>query len=388
MVNQLIKLFTSLRLTVVCLALGIVLVFAGTLAQVDEGLYDAQNRWFRSFFVWWHPGRGAFGLPIFPGGYLIGSVLLINLIAAHIKRFQFTWKKLGIHLTHLGIILLLVGQLATDMLSEETHLRLVEGEAKNFSESHLNNELVFARDAATTGREEVIAISESLVAKGGEIRHPQLPVTIRVKQYWVNADFRPRGPVVDKDTPPPAEQGIGARVIVTGLPHTRKMDDRDFPAAVIELSGPNGSLGTWFVSTGLRDGEELKIGNATWRFRFRWERRYTPYTVHLLKTTHEEYTGTGIAKNFQSRVRLENPVTRENREVDIYMNNPLRYAGLTYYQHQMGRMDKQDGAPYSVLQVVRNPGWLTPYAGCGVVAGGMVVQFLIHLVGFLKRRIK
>jgi len=38
------------------------------------------------------------------------------------------------------------------------------------------------------------------------------------------------------------------------------------------------------------------------------------------------------------------------------------------------------------LQVVRNPAWLTPYAGCLIVAVGLVVQFMIHLVGFVSRR--
>ena len=42
--------------------------------------------------------------------------------------------------------------------------------------------------------------------------------------------------------------------------------------------------------------------------------------------------------------------------------------------------------PSSVLQVVRNPSWLTPYVGCIVVAGGLVIQFMIHLVGFISRR--
>ena len=42
--------------------------------------------------------------------------------------------------------------------------------------------------------------------------------------------------------------------------------------------------------------------------------------------------------------------------------------------------------PSSVLQVVRNPGWLTPYFGCVIVAAGLVTQFLIHLVGFISRR--
>jgi hypothetical protein len=123
---------------------------------------------------------------------------------------------------------------------------------------------------------------------------------------------------------------------------------------------------------------------------------YTPYSLSLLKATHSVYTGTataatpdGIPKDFRSRVRLENPGTGENREVEIYMNSPLRYSGLTFYQYQMaaGDVARQAGrVPSSTLQVVRNPAWLTPYAGCIMVAAGLVTQFMIHLVGFVSRR--
>ena len=79
--DRLVSFFTSLRLTVVCLALGLVLVFTGTLAQVDLGLYKAQNEFFRSFFIYWGPKGASWKIPVFPGGYLIGGVLLINLVA-------------------------------------------------------------------------------------------------------------------------------------------------------------------------------------------------------------------------------------------------------------------------------------------------------------------
>src|SRR6185437_8495293 len=111
------------------------LVWVGTVAQADEGLYQAQARYFKHWVV---VGASMFGhhVPlVLPGGYLLGSVLLVNLIAAHISRFQFTWKKLGIHVAHAGIILLLVGQLTTDLLSRETMLRFSEGETKSYSES-------------------------------------------------------------------------------------------------------------------------------------------------------------------------------------------------------------------------------------------------------------
>ena len=68
------------------------------------------------------------------------------------------------------------------------------------------------------------------------------------------------------------------------------------------------------------------------------------------------------------------------------MNNPLRYEGLTYYQYQMGRDEIDAARGTSTLQVVRNPGWLTPYAGCVIVASGLVFQFLLHLTGFINKR--
>src|SRR5947209_6059705 len=42
----------SLKLTVVLLALSIVLVFCGTLAQIDHGIWVVVKMYFRSFFVW------------------------------------------------------------------------------------------------------------------------------------------------------------------------------------------------------------------------------------------------------------------------------------------------------------------------------------------------
>src|SRR5471032_1381870 len=88
LLKRLVSIFTSLRLTVILLAFAILLVFIGTLAQVDEGLYNAQARYFRQWLIF---GLDMFGrkIPIIlPGGYLIGTMLLANLICAHVYRFQ------------------------------------------------------------------------------------------------------------------------------------------------------------------------------------------------------------------------------------------------------------------------------------------------------------
>jgi hypothetical protein len=382
MIDRLWKFFTSLRLTVVCLGFGIVLVFLGTIAQVNEGLWQAQARWFKSFFIWWGPAGAGWQIPVLPGGYLVGIVLVLNLLAAHIKRFQFTKKQFGINLTHLGIILLLVGQLVTDLMSQESTVSLREGETRNFVESHRENELVFLTDV-DAGQDTVVSIPEEIVAKKGEITHPKLPFTVRVKDYALNGSLRQRAPMVDSG-PPPATQGVGPKVTALPQPEVKTTDERNLPYAVVEIVNAGASLGTWLVSPFL-DQQEFKIGDKTWRVALRFEREYTPFSVKLLKTTHEVYRGTEIPKNFQSRVRIENPRTSENREVDIYMNNPLRYEGLTFYQYQMGR-DERAAVGTSTLQVVRNPSWLTPYFGCAIVALGLIYQFLFHLVRFITKR--
>src|SRR5208282_6379425 len=135
MVHRFINFFTSLRLTVVCLGLALVLVFAGTLAQVEIGLYAAQSEYFRSFFVYWTPKGTTWKIPFLPGGWLIGLVLLVNLLAAHIKRFKLSRKKIGIIFIHGGLILLLGGQFVTELFQVESQMRIEIGETKNYSEN-------------------------------------------------------------------------------------------------------------------------------------------------------------------------------------------------------------------------------------------------------------
>src|SRR5207237_1693529 len=166
MLHKLVDLITSLKLTIVCLAAAMALIFAGTLAQVHLGIHEAQQRYFQSIFVWWPPDGRGFQIPIFPGGHLIGAVLLINLIAAHLKRFRWSMSKLGIHLTHAGLIIMLAGGLFTDLFAIESNMRLTNGDTKNYSEDSRRNELAVI-DLTDPEFDQVTAIPESVLRRGG-----------------------------------------------------------------------------------------------------------------------------------------------------------------------------------------------------------------------------
>ena len=407
------RFLTSLRLTVVLLAFSVLMVFVGTIAQADEGLYVAQERYFKHWIVW---GISFFGhqMPVpLPGGYLLGLLLLLNLLATHLKRLEWTWRKLGIHLTHAGVILLLVGQLTSDLFSRETQMRFVEGQTLHYSESPQTFELVFitGADAVT---DEVVAIPARLLANGGEWRHARLPFTVRVKTYWPNSDLAFRAPM-QPNAVPLASKGLALHFDFTPVAESHRSEERNVPTAVIELVSPKGPLGTW-AATGWAGDETLvanvranftrqagadtteeilrrlvepqtvQVDGRTWTLTMRPVRAYNPFSLTLLKTTHKVYPGTDIPKDFRSRVRIENPQTGENREVDVFMNSPLRYGGLTFYQYQMGRDELDANRGTSTLQVVRNPSWLAPYAGCILVGIGLCVQFMIHLAGFVSRK--
>jgi hypothetical protein len=110
-------------------------------------------------------------------------------------------------------------------------------------------------------------------------------------------------------------------------------------------------------------------------------RYYKPYTITLLEFKHDIYAGTDIPSNFSSKIHLRDPARGEDRDVLIRMNTPLRYAGETFYQASFADNDR-----VSILQVVRNPAALTPYVACSLVAAGLIVQFLTHLIGFARKR--
>ncbi len=376
--DSFVQFFTSLRVTVVLLALSIVLIFVATLDQVNLGIWAVQEKYFQTFFVFWNV-KG-FPVPVFPGGYFIGGLLLINLIASHIYHFRFAWKKSGILLTHAGLIILLVGELLTGLWQEDYQLRLDEGQTRNYSESYRENELAII-DATDPDWDQVVAIPEKHLRDHRDpIQHERLPFRVAVRAYYPNAAVEARQE--SATSPAPANRDIGARLTIIPLAMTYKPNERNLPAAVIELLGPgNASLGTWVISTMLVQPQTFDYAGRTWRLALRFERAYKPYSLTLLKFSHDRYIGTEIPKNFSSDVRLQSDDGTTDREVRIYMNNPLRYDGMTFYQ---AGFDNNDTT--TVLQVVKNPSWILPYIACIMMGVGLTIQFCMHLFAFVAKR--
>ncbi|QQS09134.1 MAG: cytochrome c biogenesis protein ResB [Phycisphaerales bacterium] len=373
----------SLRLTVALLAMSMVLILAGTLAQMHDGVWTVVHEYFRSTHTWirlrlfvpdsW--GVSDRVAILFPGGLTIGVLLFVNLVAAHAVRFKLSAKRVGIIVTHLGVILLLAGEFVTGAFADEGNMSIDEGKSSNFVEDIRTAELAVI-DKTDPTSDIVIAIPMAQLHEGATIRHPMLGFEIHVDSWMANSTLAAVTGGMDGDPRlsmgPTADMGIGRNVRARGVARATGVDGStvDVPSAYVTLMDGDRRLGTMMVSVHLEPEQSFGVGGKSYAMALRFKRTYKPYTLELIDFKHDLYVGTNRPKNFSSLVRLIDPEHHVNREVMIRMNEPLRYRGDTLYQASF----KSDNSG-TVLQVVRNPGWLLPYVSCGLVVSGMLFHF-------------
>ncbi|MCS7045162.1 MAG: cytochrome c biogenesis protein ResB [Gemmataceae bacterium] len=384
----------SLRLTVVLFVLAFVLVFYGTWAQKEQGIWTVVNEYFRCD-VAWIPVRvlcfflldipPSYRIP-FPGGWLIGSLLMCNLLAAHAVRFQFSWRRSGILLTHAGLVLLMLGEFITGVFAIEGRMTIMEGYSSNFVESDRKVELAIVRRLSPDTDEETLVPGVKL-AKGRKLSDPLLPFDIEIIDFMPHSELLP----VRAGAANPATTGIGLKQMAVPRDETAGVDPNqkiEIASAYVRLraKGKDDVLGTYLVSTYHTllhyQPDQVEVDGQKYEISLRAQRNYRDYTIFLREFHHKVYPGTKIPKDYRSVVRLTNKATNDDLAVDIYMNHPLRYRGETFYQSSLHPLTKG-----TVLQVVRNPAWTLPYIACTIVTLGMLVHFGIVLLRFLMVRL-
>jgi hypothetical protein len=280
-----------------------------------------------------------------------------------VKRFGTSLKEPGALLIGAGLILLLVGQAVADRLYDRSAMRLTRGASSNYSEDLLLQELIIADKSGP-----VVTVPAPVLARKGEVRDLESELTIRVQEFWPDAALL-------------ARRTAGATRIAVVHGSTRhvayvrprsandEVETGNTPVAVIELLAPSSSLGTWIVSSRLRGAQRFTHQNRELEIAFGAQRHYTPFSMTLQDARRDVYEGTDIPRSIWSRIRIQHPTTREDREALIAINAPFRYNGETYHQLQV----TADGKASTLLRV-HNPGWPLPYVAAALIALGLLVQ--------------
>ncbi|HEX3602322.1 MAG TPA: cytochrome c biogenesis protein CcsA [Lacipirellulaceae bacterium] len=312
-----------------------------------------------------------------------GSAAGLALLAGCVMVFR---KRAGIVLLHSGVALIMLTELFTAVAAVESQMSIAEGETAKYSSDIRTSELAVI-DHSPTDHDQVTVVPrkllESNVGSASSIDDPALPFNIRVSRWIQNAQVR----TPEANEKNPATAGYGEKAIAVSIPSVTGVGDDsekvDLSAAYIDLiSKKTGeSLGTYLVAQGLID-QPVEVDGHTYDLSLRFKRLYHPFALKLEKFRYDRYVGTDTPKNFSSQVSFSDPDHNVKRDVVISMNNPLRYGGTTFYQSGWDKETERG----TVLQVVSNPSWMTPYVACMLVAIGMLAHFGTMLVRFLRRR--
>ena len=133
------------------------------------------------------------------------------------------------------------------------------------------------------------------------------------------------------------------------------------------------------------EGEAAQV-YRTYDVYLRFLRRYYDYSIHLQDVRKDDYVGTATPRNYSSDVRIVQAAQSEDRLSHIWMNNPLRFNGQTFYQSGYFEHPVRKNET-TTLQVVTNTGWMIPYVACMIVGTGVFYQFVnVVLLRYLRRR--
>ena len=305
-------------------------------------------------------------------------------------------------LIHIAVGMLMFGQFAFGDRQIEERLNLVEGQTSNMVCRTDEIELACIEVAQETEtKEDVTAISGRLLkarAGGEPIALEDLPFDIKVLEYLTNTSVTRVGPFAENR----ATAGLGKSWLAIGRPPEGGASSKsNVAAAYVQLvDRKNGEdLGVFLAPQFLNDRSQLFMeaegdicdtvdtASGPWRIQLRFRREYKPYEVRLDDVRRINYSASETPRDYSSFVTFTDEATGTEQPGRIWMNNPVRYRGETFFQSNYSKIQLADGSMSEMtgLQVVENAGWLIPYVACVLAFWGMLAHFGGTFVRFADR---
>lgn len=365
---KILKALSSLKITVLTLGMLFVLTFWGTVAQVDIGLYQAQVKFFYSWFFL------GFGFLPLPGAQFVLTLMFVNLLSVTLTRFTFTKRNIGILTIHFGLYLYFISAFVTFHLSQEYNLTMAEGESSNLASSYYQWELSSWTESQGE-RRDVIAYDIEKLKTNQNLSFDEYGVDLVVKNYYPNSKA---SKVVLNDSKAMVFDALGINYLEkTSL---EKQPELNLPGIELTVQKSKESERVLFLWAGENRPTSLVVKDKTYYFQLRRKRFELPFVVNLKDFIMEKHPGTEMARTYESMISVDHKNLK--RDVRVYMNHPFRYKDLSFFQASYSIDEK--GVERSTLAVVKNKGRLLPYWATGVTFLGMVIHFL----GIGRRRKK
>lgn len=309
------------------------------------------------------------------------------LLVASVLLFR---RKGGMVLLHLGVAGLLMNEIYVSLTNDESQMQIAEGQTVSVASDIRKTEIAII-DQSDENVDRIIVVPENEFQENTQVTDERLPFNLEVLRYIENADL--------VRNIPGRESGIAADGLFKGFTAIDRTSANgvsadqavDLSAAYVRLTEKQSlrPLGTFLISQiGYQNDmlDSVQVDGKTYQIGLRFKADYKPYSLKLKDVQAKMYPGTSMAKWYSSDFELNDQAADITSQQRVFMNNPLRYAGETFYQ--TGYAKAQDGREISTLQIVKNRGWMIPYVCCQIVVVGLIAQFGMSLLGFLEKKQK
>ena len=362
--NQYIKFIGSPKIFAFTVMWMMVLVFVGTLVQRDIGLYAAQQQYFSSWIKWlWY-------IP-FPSGKMVMLIIFINLSCYFFRPHIFNKNKIGITITHIGVILMLLGGGITSFFSNEGSVVIDEGKTVNYYENYYDKEFIII-DTSNADFDQFLVFDDPLLRIDNILSHNFISFDIEILDYFINC--KPASRIYSADE---NYKGMARNFFLQELP-VEKEYEKNISGLIYKVINSDAEDGIYINYVGQSITQTIVDDNKEYMLILRRHRTYLPFELELIDFEKTMHPGTNIAKSYSSLVNLiENGIPRK---VLIEMNQPLRYKGHTFYQ---ASFIEQGEVQTTVLATVKNHGRLFPYISTII----MCIGILYHMLFMLYKRI-
>ena len=342
------------------LVLGlIILLFIGTIAQKNIGLYLAHQKYFASFVV-------MLGDIIpFPGGYLLMSLIAIGLT---IKLAIDPWelKKIGTITAHLGVLTLLLGSSLTSLFSYEGNMIIGEQSSSNYINDYFQNELIIHQ---VTNSDQQLIFKRNLtdISANQIIKDNNLPFQIEVQAIYKNTQM------IKRDQAP--DNAVGFAKIFKLEPKKLAADYEENIASIsYKILSSNEKSKFFSIFESMPIEQVFALDDKDYLIEIRKIQTELPFSLFLNDFSKESYPGTNKARNYKSYLTIQEQ--NQTWQAVISMNQPLRYKGYSFYQSSYINVN---GVEYTVLAVVNNVGRIFPYISTLIIALGILIHLIQHL---------
>lgn len=330
-----------------------VLLTIGTVAQRWMGLHAAHQMFFSSFIVWWGP------LPL-PGGFTLLALLSFFLVLKFLLKSEWHFEKSGIIITHLSVLVLLVGGLLTAITARESFMIIPEGQETPFIYDYNARSLVVYENGQPLAQLDFARIAQW-------DNHP-LPFGLEILDSCQNCA------IAEPKTAQENARGM-ARFMELSEKKSEMEPEANLSGATLVLSNIAPEIdGRYIIFDGMPKAIEFSKDGRPYALIFGKNQTQLPFSVKLIDFQKQTYGGTETAKSYASDIVIKDGAL--DWPVRIEMNVPLRYRGYTFFQSSF-----EQGPDFetTILAVVENKGWLFPYIGTFGLALGLLLHIFIAL---------